>query len=227
MSLPGLDVLVSLIGAEIDRTLTGTDTNAPGGEERAVLERLSIALVSLGPADRPVPTPHPAVDRWLDRAVAMTPAGQRPLADAVCLLAPYLAWRTAYPDAPSSPTMRRFWANYAFAPVAAPPGGVGGGGPLLSSEMSLYLVMQGPGVEYGQHHHPAVEVYGIVSGTAQWLRGDHGFGSRGPGDVFVHQPNVIHATTTGVEPTISWAAWLGDLESSPMLETANGIAVKA
>ncbi|MDH3303167.1 MAG: dimethylsulfonioproprionate lyase family protein [Acidimicrobiia bacterium] len=226
MSLPGLDVLVSLIEAEVGRALSATDLDAGSGEDRSVLESLPSALRGLVPSERPVPTSHPALGRWLDPAVESAPEQQRPLAAAVRALAPHLTWKSAYPDAPSSPTMRRFWANYAFAPVATPEGGVGGVGPLLSAEMSLYLVVQGAGIEYGRHHHPATEVYGIVSGTARWLRGDHGFRSRAPGDVFVHQPDVVHATTTGVEPAISWAAWLGDLESRPLLETSNGSFVK-
>lgn len=143
MSLPGLDVLVSLIEAEVGRALSATDLNAGSGEDRSVLESLPSALRGLVPSERPVPTSHPALNRWLDPAVESAPEQQRPLAAAVRALAPHLTWKSAYTNAPSSPTMRRFWPNYTFAPVATPEGGVGGVGPLLSAEMSLYLVVQG------------------------------------------------------------------------------------
>lgn len=227
MVLPGLDALVSLIGVEVDRALSGTDVGADGGDDRSVLEQLSTAMVGLVPTEPPVPTSHPALGRWLDVAVSAAPRQQRPLAEAFRSVAPALVWKTAYAGAPSSPAMRRFWTNYTYAPVVSPETDDGRESPLRSPEMNLYLVVHGAGVEYGRHHHPAIEVYGIVSGTAHWLHGDAGFLPRSPGNVFVHQPDVVHATTTGAEPTISWVAWLGDLQSSPMMETSKGVVVKA
>lgn len=226
MSLPVLDVLVSLIGLEIGRALSGSYTDA-GDEDRAVLDRLSVAVGGLVPTEPPIPTSHPAVDRWLDPAVSAAPEEQRPLAEAFRSVSPYLVWKTAYAGAPTSPAMRRFWTNYAYASLVSPSLVDGRESPLQSPEMNLYLVVQGAGVTYGRHHHPAIEVYGIVSGTARWLRGDGGFLARSPGNVFVHHPDVVHATTTGADPTISWAAWLGDLQSCPVLETSDGPVVTA
>ncbi|MDH5520277.1 MAG: dimethylsulfonioproprionate lyase family protein [Acidimicrobiia bacterium] len=224
MSVPGLDVLVRLIGAEIEwaRSATGDGCDA---EDRTVLDRLAVAFGGLAPKEGPVPVPHAAVDRWVDAAVVLTPERQRPLAEAFRLVAAYLVWKTAYAGAPSSTMMRNFWANYAYALLASPGIDDGGDSPLLSPEMSLYLVVHGAGVEYGRHHHPAVEVYGIISGSALWFMGDRGFRRRRPGDVFVHQADIVHATTTDAEPTISWVAWLGDLESRPLLEGPDGSLV--
>ena len=224
MSAPALDVLVRLIVAEIERARSETG-DAGDAEDRAVLERLAMAFGGLVPNEGPVPVPHAAVDRWLDAAVVVAPGQQRPLAEAFRSVAPYLVWKTAYAGAPSSTMMRRFWANYAYAPLASPDIDGGGDSPLLSPEMSIYLVVHGAGVEYGRHHHPAIEVYGIVSGSARWLMGDRGFRPRHPGDVFVHQADVVHATTTDAEPTISWVAWLGDLDSRPLLEGPDGSVV--
>ncbi len=227
MSLPGLGLLVSLIGAEVGRARSRSGTDDGDGEDRAVLDRLSVALIGLVPTQPPMPTSHPALDRWLDPAVSAAPEQQRPLAEAFRSVSPYLGWKTAYAGAPTSQAMRRFWTNYAYAPLVSPRRDDGGESPLLSPEINLYLVVQGAGVTYGRHHHPAIEVYGVVSGTARWLRGDDGFLPRSPGNVFVHHPSVVHATTTGAEPTISWVAWLGDLLSRPMLETSNGPVVTA
>lgn len=223
--LSAINELVSLIGVEIERARSETAVDACDVDDRAVLDRLATALGGLAPAGRPVPVGHGAVDRWLDTAVTLAPHQQRPVADAFLSVAPHLVWKTAYAGAPTSPMMRCFWANYAYAPLASPGGDGRIDAPLLSSEMSLYLVVHGAGVEYGRHHHPATEVYGIISGSAQWLRGNRGFRTRGPGDVFVHQPDVVHAATTDVEPTISWVAWLGDLESLPLLEAPDGSVV--
>lgn len=224
MPIPGLDVLVRLIGAEIEWARSGTGDGRKA-EDRAVLDRLAMAFGGLMPREGPVPVPHAAVDRWLDAAVVVTPEQQRPLAEAFRSVAPYLIWKTAYAGALSSPMMRRFWANYAYAPLASPGIHDGGDSPLLSPEMSLYLVVHGAGVEYGRHRHPAIEVYGIISGSARWLMGALDFQPRHPGDVFVHQSDVTHATTTEAEPTISWVAWLGDLESGPLLEGPDGSVV--
>lgn len=224
-----IDELVSLIRFEIDRTrsVAHQDVGDFGDpQDRTVLDRLAMVMASLLQAERPVPAIHPAVERWLESAVGIAPEPQRRLAETFRSVAPHLAWKTAYAGAPSSPIMRRFWADYAYASLVSPDDAYGGTSPLRSAEVNLYLVIQGAHVDYGRHHHLATEVYGIVSGTAQWLRGDD-FRSRRPGDVFVHQPDVMHATTTGDEPTISWVAWLGDLNSQPLLETGDGRVIGA
>ena len=214
-------MLVSLIAIEVDRTRSALD--GVDEADRAVLDQLAVAITGVEPSrlSTQASMAHPAVHRWLPDAVAGAPPLQLQLADAIRRAAPVLGWTTAYPTAPPTPEMRRFWEHYAFAPLVSPEGSPLGSAPLSSTVMSLYLVIQGPGVEYGRHHHPAVEVYGVVSGTARWLRGADGYRSRSPGDVFVHHPEMVHATTTGDEPTLSWAAWLGDLRSMPSLEVSD------
>ena len=162
---------------------------------------------------------HQAADRWLAEAVTLAPPQQAEFAQAFAACAPILHWNTSYPDLSPTPELDRYWANYCYAMVIGPDeiGRRAGPCPFRSQEMALFLVVQGADVVYGRHHHPAVEVYGIVSGTGSWLRGDEGYRQRPPGQVFVHHPNVVHATTTEAEPTISWVAWLSDLQTVPVM----------
>jgi mannose-6-phosphate isomerase-like protein (cupin superfamily) len=188
-------------------------------EDRLVLRTLLENLDNTEYKGPVIVASHEAADRWLAEAVTAAPSQQADFAQAFAACAPMLHWNKSYPDLSPTPELDRYWANYCFAMVAGPDeiGREAGPCPFRSEEMALFLLVQGADVVYGRHHHPAVEVYGIVSGTGSWLRGDEGYRPRPPGQIFVHHPNVVHATTTEAEPIISWAAWLSDLQTAPVM----------
>jgi len=192
----------------------GADANGANDvaeDDGAVLRRLRSAVGRLLPRPVLAVSRHSALDRWLDHAVELASSPTASLAQSIQGCAPFLHWNLAYPDEKATPLMKRFWPNYTYCALAVPDGSVPPPGPFQSEEMALFLVLQGAGVVYPRHQHPATEVYGVVAGTGRWLRGDEGYTARPPGEIFVHAPNVPHATTTTGEPTLSWAAWLGDI----------------
>ncbi len=195
----------------------GAAPTAPGpdtaDEDRAVLLRLAAALADVSYAAPVTPIGHRAVDRWLAAAAALSPDHHTDFADRFMSCAALLHWNTAYADLPVAAGIERFRSNYSYAALVAPADGFCPPGPLRSDQLALFLVVQGASVDYQRHHHPATEIYGVVSGTGWWLRGDEGYRPRQPGEVFVHQPGVVHATTTRREPTMSWVAWLDDLRT--------------
>ncbi len=153
-----------------------------------------------------------AADRSTLRRLRTAPPSHQPMAEAYTSCAAHLHWNQSYANEQPSAEMEYFWSNYTYATVAIPTEGVFPPGPYHAADgFALYLVCQGADLVYPEHHHPAVEVYGIVSGTGNWMRGGEGQRLRQPGSVFVHQSSMGHATTTNAEPTISWAAWLDDV----------------
>lgn len=190
-------------------------------EHDRVLDTLAAGLKKMmpGPAMAGTPADHPAKG-WLDAAVDVAPPHHQDMARAFAAAAPHLDWHTAYSRVEGSPEFDEFRSNYTYAPVAVADGLLARPGPLPVPDItgpSLFLVIQGPGQIYPGHRHPAVEIYGVVAGTADWYRGGEGFRPRSPGEVFVHDSQMVHATTTNDEPTISWAAWFGDLTTEPTL----------
>ena len=132
-------------------------------------------------------------------------------AEAFRSVAPYLVWKTAYAGAPSSTMMHRFWADSRLCAVGVTD--IDGGGTVrcCRPRRASALVVHAPVVEYGRHHHPAIEdVRDRVGEAPESAHGRPGIRRRDPGDVFVDQADVVHATTTMPNRRSAWVAWLGD-----------------
>ncbi len=207
--------LVDHIVGDVDNVAGHSDV-----ETSSYLLTLSDRLRRLVPNENGWVRGHKDAVSWIPSAASKAPDDHRPMADAFADLAPHLLWETPYESADRTPELLHFWANYTAAVVTAPADSGWASGPLVPSpgaELALFVTVQGAETVYPAHRHPAVEVYGVVSGTGHWLRGAEGFRPRRPGEVFLHRSNMVHATTTMEEATISWVAWLSDLESSPAL----------
>ncbi len=210
--------LLTHVGASVERALGMAEAG-----DGPVLEQLAVSLPGVAYTQPVRALSHPAVERWLDEALAVAPPEAGDFARTFAECASTLRWNTAYADLTPTPVLERFWSNYSYAAVVAPEDGSHQLSPCRSDHLALFLVVQGAGVAYDRHHHPATEVYGIVAGTGWWLRGDAGYRPRNPGEVFVHPANVEHATTTDTQPTISWVAWLGDLHTRPTMSSAASV----
>jgi mannose-6-phosphate isomerase-like protein (cupin superfamily) len=91
------------------------------------------------------------------------------------------------------------------------------GSPLSAGAYGFGLLLMGPNTLYPRHHHVAREVYYVVSGTADWMRGDEDWAPRAPGSAIYHPSEVPHAMRTGSEPLLAVASWISDLDSSVVL----------
>jgi len=117
-----------------------------------------------------------------------------------------LPWRYSYAPRPDAPDIgeRMAWAEL-VGPIA----------PFHSHQVCLGLTAIGPDLLYPPHHHPAVETYLVVSGTANWIA--NGTSRRQPpGTLILHPANLIHAMQAGDEPLLAAYAWTGDVETLSM-----------
>ena len=140
------------------------------------------------------------VCRFWERAVAGGGALLAPLAK----LAPALFWvqNPNYVAAPPSP---EFLENYGYAVLAGP------GGLVASDALALGVLLLGPGTHYPSHNHPAVEIYVVLAGEAEWQKGNEPWRRELPGTVIRHDSMVSHATRALAEPLLAAYVWRGDL----------------
>ena len=155
----------------------------------------ALDLASARPEPRRLP-----VCRFWDQAIA----GGGPLLAALAALGPSLRWvqNPNYVAAPPSPD---FLESYGYAVLAGP------GGLVASEALALGVLMLGPGIHYPTHRHPAVEIYIVAAGEAEWQRGEAPWRREPPGTVIRHESMMPHATRTLAEPLLAAYLWRGDL----------------
>lgn len=86
---------------------------------------------------------------------------------------------------------------------------IGPEAPYLSSSFCFGFTMIAPDSLYPAHFHPAVELYYVLSGTAEWtLNGKAAL--QKPGTFILHPANAVHAMRTGKEPLLAMYTWSGD-----------------
>ena len=160
----------------------------------------------------------PVVDDWLEPAMADAVASTRPLVDLVGRHHDSLHWAIPYEDVSDNPDIDHMRSLYAYGLLAGPAARGAATVPWVTNELLLGFVIQGPGVMYPPHHHPAVETYAILGGTGRWKRGDEDWTERPPGSVIHHEANRTHATHTTEEPTLVWVAWTTEADCEPLLD---------
>jgi Dimethlysulfonioproprionate lyase len=150
-------------------------------------------------AARPQPRRLPVCRFW-DPLVAGEGALLAPLAK----LGPALRWvqNPNYVAAPPSPD---FLAGYGYAVLAGP------GGLVASDALALGVLLLGPGLHYPSHNHPAVEIYVVLAGEAEWQKGEEPWRREPPGRVIQHDSMVSHAMRALDEPLLATYLWRGDL----------------
>lgn len=122
-----------------------------------------------------------------------------------------LAWGAAYPELAGDSRYDAFRAAYAYTELVGPRG------PVVTSRLSAFFTIQGPGVLYPPHAHPAPEVYWVVAGTARWRRGREDWVTRPPGSFIFHSSGQPHSTWTENEPLLALAFWTDHLDGAPVM----------
>ncbi len=184
---------------------------ARGGEGvEQVLERLGEQDLSRAAFTPPAPCRLPAC-RHLPEAVAETLVLDSALAASVAALEDALHWRQTASYSDAAMGQAGFMDNYGHAEIVGPTGCFPGDDFLLG-----FLVL-GPGFHYLDHHHPAPELYWVLSGASHWKRGDEGFVERRAGETVWHAPNVVHATRTLADPLLTVWAWTRDVSTPARL----------
>jgi mannose-6-phosphate isomerase-like protein (cupin superfamily) len=131
---------------------------------------------------------------------------EAPIARGLARLARRLRWTYGYPPDPRWPGLER---RIAFTEV------LGAAAIWPSERMLLGFTLIAPHTKYPAHAHPAIELYLVVAGAAEWQLGHAPAAIRPPGSVIVHPTNAPHAMTTGPEPLLALFTWRGDLATSP------------
>ena len=98
-----------------------------------------------------------------------------------------------------------FLENSGSAVLAGP------GGLVPSEALALGILLLGPGTHYPSHNHPAVEIYVVLSGEAEWQKGREAWRREPPGTVIRHDSMVTHAARALAEPLLAAYVWRGDL----------------
>lgn len=153
--------------------------------------------IELSPADFP-PQKEP-VCRHLDSLLTLAESGPgKDLMAPIRALLPDLYWLYRYDVAKYLPA---FSENWAHAEIAGPKGLA------YCDRLRIGLILQGPNTFYPGHQHPAVEVYYVLAGTADWQQGSGPFTPKPPGSLILHPSGVPHAMRTGDEPILAIFAW--------------------
>lgn len=83
--------------------------------------------------------------------------------------------------------------------------------PTDSLRLGLYGIL--PHSEYGIRTHPAEEIFIMLAGEADWLRGDAPYQTHGRGTHSYHPSEMPHATRTHDKAFMSVYIWYGDVST--------------
>ena len=111
-----------------------------------------------------------------------------------------LDWHYHYPDRAD------LAANIGFAELIGP------AAPLWSDAIRVGFTFMAPDIFYPLHDHPAVELYLVLSGHAQWTRGPTTT-CQDPGMAVLHASMEPHAMETAAEPLLALYVWTGEIAS--------------
>ncbi len=133
-------------------------------------------------------------------------AGRGKLVEPLADLAPHFRW-VQNPNYVASPPDPNFLQNYGYVVLAGP------GGLVESTDLALGFLVLGPHTHYPTHRHPAVEIYVVGAGNAEWRKGEDPWRLEPPGRVIRHETMMPHATRTLAEPLLAIYLWRGDLKT--------------
>lgn len=89
---------------------------------------------------------------------------------------------------------------------------IGPDGPLQAPNCRVGFTVMAEHTTYPLHSHPAIELYLVVSGNAQWQTPTSD-AMIPPGDLVLHRSNEPHAMRTFDEPLLALWGWTGNIEA--------------
>lgn len=117
-------------------------------------------------------------------------------------------WRATYKDTDIGAEFMNQFGCYCI---------IGENGPFSSDAIRLYMVYMPARFDYPWHHHPAEEMYMVVSGSAVFKRMDQPNEILAEGGTSFHKSNQPHAMETLSEPVLCLVAWRNEFETRPVL----------
>lgn len=131
-----------------------------------------------------------------------------PLRDAFVGAGPDAQWRETYKDTDIGDDFMDRFACYCL---------IGPGAPFVSKTMAGFVVFMPAGLHYTWHHHPAEELYLVLSGEAEFIRRGEAPETLRAGDTSFHHSNQPHAMTTHDHPVMAYVTWRNHLDIPPVL----------
>lgn len=163
-----------------------------------------------------VPQAHPC-SALFQNDDALKSVAYPDLQQAIVGAAPVAHWRETYKDTDIGADFLTRFGCYCI---------IGEGGPYLSSDIRLYMVYMPAHFYYPWHHHPAEEIYLVVSGSALFKKGMCADEVLSPGQTSFHKSNQPHAMATQEEPVLCLVAWRDQFETppvwTPQMDVADG-----
>jgi mannose-6-phosphate isomerase-like protein (cupin superfamily) len=154
-------------------------------------------------AARPVSARVAAHDYSQLLASVLSQQPQDPISQALAKLPGSLPWHYTYETRPGEADLSD---NVAFAELIGPDGDMD------APDCRVGFTLMAPGTFYPLHAHPAVELYFVISGNAEWQAGDT---TRRvpPGELVLHRSSEPHSMRTFAEPLLALWSWSGDVDS--------------
>ena len=115
-----------------------------------------------------------------------------------------LPWDYQYPPHPSADDLAK---RIGFAELIGPEG------PMYSPQCRVGFTLMAAHTFYPLHAHPAVELYLVIAGRAEWTASDRRR-EMPPGGFVLHRSNEPHAMQTLTEPLLALYSWSGDLDTA-------------
>jgi mannose-6-phosphate isomerase-like protein (cupin superfamily) len=132
------------------------------------------------------------------------------IADSFAAFEPTARWRQN-PNYTIDTIGPAFLANYGYVEL------VGRGRPWRSDRLAVGFLLLGRATLYPPHHHPAAEVYHVVSGVAEWRQDGGSPATKPVGAAIYHAPDVVHETRVLGEPLLALYCWTGDIKVAARL----------
>jgi hypothetical protein len=142
--------------------------------------------------------------RHLPEAIGETVMTAAEVAAAIAAVEDNLAWRQNPNYSDAAMGQPGYMQNYAYAELIGP------SGPFAGDDFLLGLFLLGPALRYLDHHHPAPELYWVLTGGSEWRRDDGDFAPCHADRTIWHPSWVSHATRTGQAPMLAIYAWTRD-----------------
>ena len=137
--------------------------------------------------------------------------GDWEMAQALERVGPAISWLEFPDDSGYAKQGAEFLENFAFAIIV----GKRAMNPVCEcQDYGFGVLLMGPDTVYPTHKHLAREVYYVVGGNAEWRHGGGDWVTKPPRTLIHHPACCPHATRTGSEPLLAFAAWVSDFRST-------------
>jgi mannose-6-phosphate isomerase-like protein (cupin superfamily) len=139
--------------------------------------------------------------RLLDSALNLEP--RDPISQALAKLSSPLPWYYHYETRAGEADLS---GQIAFAELVGPDGD------MSAPDCRVGFTLMAPATFYPLHAHPAIELYFVIAGTAEWRAGDTARRVP-PGELVLHRSSEPHSMRTFAEPLLALWSWSGDLDT--------------